>query len=44
MIWPAYLSNLAGLCSLVLGTLLLLGWYLHEAALIQVNPAFYHPI
>jgi PAS domain S-box-containing protein len=40
MNWPTRLSKLAGLVSLALGTLVLLGWYLHEPALIQINPAF----
>ncbi|MGB5299899.1 MAG: response regulator [Thiogranum sp.] len=40
MNWPVRLTRLAGLVSLALGTLVLLGWYLHEPALIQVNPAF----
>ena len=34
------LSRLAGFLSLALGAVVLLGWYLHEPALIQVNPAF----
>jgi PAS domain S-box-containing protein len=38
--WSVRLSRLAGFVSLALGTLVLLGWYLHEPALIQVNPAF----
>jgi hypothetical protein len=38
--WPFQLSNFLGFCSLALGAVVLLGWYLHEPALIQVNPAF----
>jgi PAS domain S-box-containing protein len=34
------LAKLAGFLSLALGAVVLLGWYLHEPALIQVNPAF----
>ena len=34
------LARFAGLLSLVLGAMVLLGWYLHEPALIQINPAF----
>ncbi|HED19425.1 MAG TPA: PAS domain S-box protein, partial [Gammaproteobacteria bacterium] len=35
-----YLARLLGVVSLLLGAIVLLGWYLHEPALIQVNPAF----
>ena len=38
--WLVIQANLAGLASLCLGAVVLLGWYLHEPALIQVNPAF----
>ena len=31
---------LSALASLALGLVVLLGWYTHNAALIQVNPAF----
>ena len=34
------LTRLTGFLSLVLGAIVLLGWYLHEPALIQVNPTF----
>jgi PAS domain S-box-containing protein len=34
------LARLTGFLSLALGAVVLLGWYLHEPALIQVNPAF----
>jgi len=34
------LARIAGILSLALGTIVLLGWYLREPALIQVNPAF----
>jgi PAS domain S-box-containing protein len=34
------LTNLGGLVSLLLGGVVLLGWYTHNASLIQVNPAF----
>ena len=34
------LTRLSGFLSLALGAVVLLGWYLHEPALIQVNPAF----
>ncbi|RLA43905.1 MAG: hypothetical protein DRR06_10990 [Gammaproteobacteria bacterium] len=34
------LARLMGTLSLLLGAVVLLGWYLHEPALIQVNPAF----
>jgi PAS domain S-box-containing protein len=34
------LARIAGLLSLALGAMVLLGWYLHEPALIQINPAF----
>ena len=34
------LARLMGAMSLLLGAVVLLGWYLHEPALIQVNPAF----
>ena len=34
------LARLMGALSLLLGAVVLLGWYLHEPALIQVNPAF----
>jgi len=40
MNWGLSLARFAGLLSLVLGAIVLLGWYLHEPALIQVNPAF----
>ncbi|UCC57128.1 MAG: CHASE domain-containing protein, partial [Gammaproteobacteria bacterium] len=40
MNWGLSLARLTGFLSLVLGTIVLLGWYLHEPALIQVNPAF----
>ena len=35
--WYAYI---AGGLGVALGAVVLLGWYLHEPALIQVNPAF----
>ncbi len=38
--WDLNLARLAGAISLLLGSVVLLGWYLHEPALIQVNPAF----
>ena len=38
--WGLNLARLAGVLSLFLGAVVLLGWYLHEPALIQVNPAF----
>jgi signal transduction histidine kinase/DNA-binding response OmpR family regulator len=38
--WGLSLARLTGFMSLVLGAVVLLGWYLHEPALIQVNPAF----
>ena len=38
--WLQYLVNLTGLASLGLGAVVLLGWYTHDPALIQVNPAF----
>ena len=34
------LARLMGALSLLLGAVVLLGWYLHEPALIQINPAF----
>jgi len=34
------LTRLSGFLSLALGAMVLLGWYLHEPALIQVNAAF----
>ena len=34
------LTNLGGLASLLLGGVVLLGWYTHNISLIQVNPAF----
>lgn len=34
------ISRLTGFITLLLGAVVLLGWYLHEPALIQVNPAF----
>jgi len=40
MDWKLNLARLTGLMSLILGAVVLLGWYLHEPALIQVNPAF----
>ena len=40
MNWTLNLARLAGALSLTLGAIVLLGWYLHEPALIQVNPAF----
>jgi len=40
MPWVLRTANLSGLISLLLGGIVLLGWYLHEPALIQVNPAF----
>ncbi|HED16048.1 MAG TPA: response regulator [Gammaproteobacteria bacterium] len=40
MPWALRTANLSGLISLLLGGIVLLGWYLHEPALIQVNPAF----
>jgi PAS domain S-box-containing protein len=40
MNWRRNLARFAGFLSLVLGAIVLLGWYLHEPALIQVNPAF----
>ena len=38
--WGLNLARLAGVLSLFLGAVVLLGWYLREPALIQVNPAF----
>lgn len=38
--WPHRIAMLAGLASLLLGGVVLLGWYLHQPTLIQVNPAF----
>ena len=38
--WGLSLARLTGFMSLALGAVVLLGWYLHEPALIQVNPAF----
>ena len=38
--WSLRIAMLAGLASLLLGGVVLLGWYLHEPTLIQVNPAF----
>jgi len=38
--WSLNLARLAGALSLTLGLIVLLGWYLHEPALIQVSPAF----
>ena len=38
--WGLSLTRLTGFLSLALGAVVLLGWYLHEPALIQVNPAF----
>jgi PAS domain S-box-containing protein len=38
--WPTRLSKLTAALAIALGALVLLGWYLHEPALIQVNPAF----
>ncbi|HHH45307.1 MAG TPA: response regulator [Gammaproteobacteria bacterium] len=35
-----YLARLSGIVSLLLGVIVLLGWYLHQPALIQVSPAF----
>jgi PAS domain S-box-containing protein len=35
-----WLVNIAGFSSLLLGAVVLLGWYTHNTALIQVNPAF----
>jgi len=40
MNWGLNLARFAGFLSLALGAVVLLGWYLHEPALIQVNPAF----
>ena len=40
MDWGLNLARLTGFLSLALGTVVLVGWYLHEPALIQVNPAF----
>ena len=37
---PSRLSFLTGFTSLLLGTVVLLGWHIRQAALIQVNPAF----
>jgi PAS domain S-box-containing protein len=34
------LANLSALASLLLGAVVLLGWYTHNSALIQVSPAF----
>ena len=38
--WGLSLARLTGFLSLALGAVVLLGWYLHEPALIQVNRAF----
>ena len=38
--WGLSLARLTAFLSLALGAVVLLGWYLHEPALIQVNPAF----
>jgi hypothetical protein len=38
--WGLNLARMTGVMSLALGAIVLLGWYLHEPALIQVNPAF----
>ncbi|MDX2456545.1 MAG: hypothetical protein QNL87_03470 [Gammaproteobacteria bacterium] len=38
--WGLNLARFTGFLSLALGAVVLLGWYLHEPALIQVNPAF----
>ena len=38
--WSLNLARLMGVLSLILGAVVLSGWYLHEPALIQVNPAF----
>ncbi|GEM_PF-1446062 len=35
-----YLARLLGMVALLLGVTVLLGWYLHQPALIQVSPAF----
>jgi len=35
-----YLSWSAAIAALLLGTVVLFGWYTHDASLIQVNPAF----
>jgi PAS domain S-box-containing protein len=40
MNWGLNLARFTGFLSLALGAVVLLGWYLHEPALIQVNPAF----
>ncbi len=40
MDWRLNLARFTGFLSLILGSVVLLGWYLHEPALIQVNPAF----
>ena len=40
MDWGLNLARLTGFLSLALGAIVLVGWYLHEPALIQVNPAF----
>jgi len=40
MPWSLRIANISGLISLLLGGVVLLGWYLREPALIQVNPAF----
>jgi len=40
MNWGLNLAGFTGFLSLALGAVVLLGWYLHEPALIQVNPAF----
>ena len=40
MNWGLNLARFTGFLSLALGVVVLLGWYLHEPALIQVNPAF----
>ncbi len=36
----SWLAGLSGLLSLLLGSVVLLGWYTHNTDLIQVNPAF----
>ena len=38
--WPAWLSMITATLAITLGALVLLGWYLHEPTLIQINPAF----
>jgi len=37
MNWGLNLARFAGFLSLALGAIVLLGWYLHEPALIQVS-------